>query len=57
MTDKDFKVLEEFTKRLLETPISKQEALEKLQSAGIFDKDGNFTPPYRNLERLRQRNK
>ena len=56
MSEKDFKILEEFTKRLLETPVSKEEALEKLQSAGIFDKDGNFTSPYRNLERLRQRN-
>ena len=49
MSEKDFKIFEEFTKRLLATPVSKEEALRQLQTAGILDSDGNHTAPYRLL--------
>ena len=37
-------------KREAEKVLTKEEALAELISAGIFDKDGNYTEPYKILE-------
>jgi uncharacterized protein GlcG (DUF336 family) len=51
MNDNDiaYKLAMESAKKALKKKVTKEEALQDLVSAGILDKDGNFTGPYRNL--------
>jgi len=54
MNDKDFKALMELAARKLEEAkaMSKKEAIQSLNSAGILTKKGRFTKPYAELEKL-----
>jgi len=54
MSDKDFKALMELAARKLEEAktMSKKEAIQSLNSAGILTKKGKFTKPYAELEKL-----
>ncbi|WP_153800959.1 hypothetical protein [Foetidibacter luteolus] len=49
MSDKDVKRLTDLATEKLKKNISKKDALRSLMDAGILDKHGNFTPPYKNL--------
>ena len=46
---KEFKELMDYSIELLQQEYTKEEALKDLYLAGILDKDGNFTKPYKNL--------
>ena len=50
MSEKEFQLLMDLFARKLKEKPSKEEALAALVSAGIFDKDGNYTEPYKILE-------
>jgi hypothetical protein len=50
MSEQDFQLLMDLMKRVAEKVLTKEEALADLVSAGIFDKDGNYTEPYKILE-------
>ena len=50
MSEKEFQLLMDLMKREAEKVLTKEEALAELISAGIFDKDGNYTEPYKILE-------
>ncbi|MEJ0103561.1 MAG: hypothetical protein WDO19_13860 [Bacteroidota bacterium] len=52
MSEKDIKRLEDLAKNKLQKGVSKEEALRSLQQAGILDKKGDFTSPYKNLARI-----
>jgi len=54
MNDKDFKALMELAARKLEEAktMSKKEAIQSLNKAGILTKKGKFTKPYGELEKL-----
>ena len=54
MSEKDYKRLMDLAAKLLEDTksMTKEEALDNLCFAGILDKKGNFTKPYRNLSRV-----
>ena len=52
MSEKDFQLLLDFMKQEAEKVLSKEEALADLVSAGILDKDGSFTEPYKDLALL-----
>ncbi len=43
------KEIMESAKKALKKKYTKEESLQVFISAGILDKDGNFTPPYQNL--------
>ena len=49
MSDADYKRLRDLFAEELKKPVTKEEALRELMEAGIMDKDGNFTEPYKNL--------
>ena len=49
MTDADIKHLLDLAERKLKEKVTKEEALESFVRAGIMDKDGNYTEPYKNL--------
>jgi hypothetical protein len=51
MSEKDFKNLRELAKEELRrvNEMSEQEARQKLVDTGIFNRDGSFTKPYRDL--------
>jgi hypothetical protein len=50
MSEKEYQLLMDLMKRAAEKVLTKEEALAALVSAGIFDKDGNYTEPYKILE-------
>jgi len=50
MSEKEFQSLMDLMKREAEKTYTKEEALQTLIDAGIFDKDGNYTEPYKILE-------
>jgi hypothetical protein len=52
MDDKDLKQLTDLAKSKIKTGISKESALKSFISAGILNKKGEFTKPYKNLEYL-----
>ena len=52
MSEKEFQLLMELFERELKEPFTKEEALASLVRAGILDKDGNFTEPYKDLPLL-----
>ena len=52
MTDADYKRLRELAAEELRKPITREEALQNFIDAGIMDKDGNFTEPYKNLAKV-----
>jgi hypothetical protein len=49
MSDKDIKKLIELAKQSLEQNLTKSQALASLVSAGILNKDGNYTKHYKHL--------
>ena len=51
MSEKDLQVLIEFAKEL-EKDLTKEEALKSLIAAGILDNAGNYTQPYKELEKV-----
>lgn len=54
MSDKDFKALMDLASKKLEEAkaMSKKEAIESLNKAGILTKKGKFTKHYTELEQL-----
>jgi len=50
MSDKDIQLLIEIAEEQLRKGFTKEEALESLVAAGILDKTGNYTKPYKELE-------
>jgi hypothetical protein len=52
MSDKDIKRLQELARKKLKKGLTKEEALCSLQDAGILNKNGDFTQPYKNLARI-----
>lgn len=44
--ERDLVFFERRTKEIMEKGITKEEAQERLQSAGILDENGEFTEPY-----------
>lgn len=55
MTDREFKELRRIARKYIKQKPTKEYAMAVLQGAGILDKDGNYTPPYRALNALRKR--
>jgi hypothetical protein len=55
MSDKDIQRLMDLAKEELLKPCTKEEALQQLIDAGIFDKDGNYTEPYKALAEFSHR--
>jgi hypothetical protein len=51
MSSKDVQELIALAKEL-EKHLTKEEALKSLVAAGILDKGGNYTKPYKELEKL-----
>jgi len=49
MTEKDIKRLEQIAIDKLKKGVTREEALRMFIAAGIKDKNGNYTKPYRNL--------
>ena len=52
MTDREYKELIDLAKERLKKGYTKEEAIRALYNAGIFDKKGNYTKPYKNLARV-----
>ncbi|MDB5090764.1 MAG: hypothetical protein JWR09_4758 [Mucilaginibacter sp.] len=50
MSEKDLKILIALAKEL-EKDLTKEEALKSLIAAGILDEGGNYTSPYKELEK------
>ncbi|HEV2483402.1 MAG TPA: hypothetical protein VGS79_27245 [Puia sp.] len=50
MSEEEFQLLMDLFKRKAEETYTKEESLAILVRAGIFDKDGNYTEPYKILE-------
>jgi len=57
MSDKEYQLMLDLLKRLAKEAktVTPEEAQETLYSAGILDKKGNFTKPYRNIGRYCKR--
>jgi hypothetical protein len=53
MSEKDLKLINDLAKKELERVggMTKEEARHKLVDAGILNKNGKYTKPYKNLER------
>ena len=53
MSEKDLKLINDLAKKELERvgSMTKEEARRKLVDAGILNKNGKYTKPYKNLER------
>ena len=51
MSSKDLKKINDLAKTELTrvTSMTKEEARQRLIDAGIFNKNGKYTPPYKNL--------
>lgn len=49
MSDEDIKRLTELAEKLLAQPRTKEEAFAMLVAAGIFDANGDYTPPYQEM--------
>jgi hypothetical protein len=52
MSDKEFQMLIELAEAELKKGCTQEEARRSLYDAGIYDKNGNFTKPYKHLEIL-----
>lgn len=52
MESNQIKLLSALAKKLKFENNDKEKAVASLQSAKILDKDGKFTKPYRNLEKV-----
>lgn len=52
MSDKELQMLIDLATEKLKKGYTQEEARLALYNAGILDKDGNFTEPYKNLARL-----
>jgi len=52
MSSKEFKNLEALAKKERNRKMTKEEAIQSLVDAGIINKDKQFMPPYKNLERI-----
>lgn len=52
MSNKDMQRLIDLAKNTLKKGVTKEEAMDRLVSAGILDKDGNYTKHYPNLARF-----
>jgi hypothetical protein len=52
MESNQIKLLYKLAKKLKSQENDKTKALSSLQSAKILDKNGRFTKPYRNLEKV-----
>ena len=51
MSEEDIKNLENIALEKLKNGFTKEEALQSLIRAGILDKNGNYTEPYKILEK------
>lgn len=49
MSEKEFQLLMDLMTRAAEKVLTKEEALQDLIRAGIVDKDGKYTEPYKDL--------
>ncbi|SEW37707.1 hypothetical protein SAMN05428988_4709 [Chitinophaga sp. YR573] len=49
MTDKQIQMLIDLTKKELAESVTKEDAISKLQRAGILDEHGELTPMHKNL--------
>lgn len=49
VTEKEIKMLIELAESKIRTGVSRQEAMETLVGAGIFDINGEYTQPYREM--------
>jgi len=54
---KQIKLLKELIERDRKKKRTKEEAMQTLISAGIFDENGNYTEPYKALESITIRHK
>jgi hypothetical protein len=52
MSDKELQMLIELAKAELKKGCTREEARRSLYDAGIYDKNGNFTKPYKHLDIL-----
>lgn len=52
MTEKEYQAIMDLAQRMLQEMHTPEEALRRLQSAGIFDENGNYTEPYKELEKI-----
>jgi len=52
MSEQDIKNLMDLAREKLKKGFTREEALRSLMDAGILDKDGNHTKPYRNLDKV-----
>jgi hypothetical protein len=52
MSEKDVQVLIDLAEELAKT-LTKEEALKSLVAAGILDKNGNYTKPYKELGKIK----
>jgi hypothetical protein len=52
MDDKDYQKLMEIAEKRLKKGYTEEEAQRALYNAGIYDKNGNFTKPYKNLDKI-----
>ncbi|SEN71446.1 hypothetical protein SAMN05216436_12073 [bacterium A37T11] len=51
-SSKEFRLLEELAKKERNRKMTKEEAIQALVDAGIINKNREFMPPYKNLERI-----
>jgi hypothetical protein len=52
MSEKDLKLIYDLGVKEKERKLSREGALQSLMDAGILNKKGKFTEPYKNLERV-----
>ena len=55
MTDREIQIIQDHARKKLTQRLTREEALLSLQRAGILDKNGNYTKPYKILERITKR--
>mgnify|MGYP003576139204 CR=1 FL=1 len=48
--DKNYQAMMDLAVRLRQRKLTREEALQELVEAGIFDENGNYTEPYKILE-------
>jgi predicted RNA binding protein with dsRBD fold (UPF0201 family) len=52
MSEKEYQQIMDLARKKLKKGYTREEAVFALYNAGIFDKEGNYTKPYKNLARL-----
>ena len=52
MTDADLKLLLDLAESELKKKVTREEALQDFIDAGIMDKDGTYTEPYKDLAKV-----